>query len=62
MIKTKRDDPSRTTLLITTEALMTRTGLGRMCAIRLGQEANAEVRLGRLRRWSLSKIEKYLNE
>ena len=62
MRKTTVDRASDNSLLLRTEELMERLGLGRDASIKIGLSAGAEVKIGRLRRWNVSKVKKYIDE
>lgn len=49
-------------LLVNLEELCELLSCGRRYAERIGAEAEAEVRIGRLRRWNVEKLKKFLYE
>ena len=49
-------------ILISTPELMEVTGCGRANAVKFGDEAGARVRIGKLLRWNVAKIQKYMDE
>lgn len=49
-------------MLISTPELMKVIGCGRANAVKFGDEAGARVRIGKLLRWNVAKIQKYMDE
>ena len=49
-------------MLISTPELQKMIGCGRANAVKFGDEAGARVRIGKLLRWNVTKIQKYMNE
>lgn len=49
-------------MLISTPELQKMIGCGRANAVKFGDEAGARVRVGKLLRWNVAKIQKYMNE
>ena len=49
-------------ILISTLELQKMIGCGRANAVKFGDEAGARVRIGKLLRWNVAKIQKYLEE
>ena len=49
-------------MLISTPELQKMIGCGRANAVKFGDEAGARVRIGKLLRWNVAKIQKYMNE
>ena len=49
-------------MLISTSELQKMIGCGRANAVKFGDEAGARVRIGKLLRWNVAKIQKYMDE
>ena len=49
-------------MLISTPELQKMIGCGRANAVKFGDEAGARVRIGKLLRWNVAKIQKYMDE
>lgn len=48
-------------MLISTPELQKMIGCGRANAVKFGDEAGARVRIGKLLRWNVAKIQKYMD-
>lgn len=60
MYKTKNAEINDSRILVTTTELCEMLGCGRKSALEIGKSAGARVEMGRLVRWNISKINRYL--
>lgn len=49
-------------MLVSTPELQKMIGCGRANAVKFGDEAGARVRIGKLLRWNVAKIQKYMEQ